>query len=752
MRGKTFKFRLFFVLIATVFIYSFSVQTGYAVAIFDLSVEKSHAEPDDFVYPNGAITYTIIVENLSGDTAQQVKVENPIPAQTSIMSVDVTKGFYDDISGIWELGDLNEGDSETMVINVTVDLGATGDIESTAHVFSPIAEDIDENPDNDTFTVASTVLPKPLVDISLIIEDMTDNPDPVIAGQNVVYTITACNIGTATATGVEVINEVPVNTTFVAALPSQGGYDETTGTWDVGDLVSAGSIPADCATLDLEVNVTPGTKDFIENIAEVFHDDDFNDDNNIAVEDTIVLTPGIDLGITITAEPDPVYQGQDVTYTIVIENFGTDTLLDVNGRIDLDNRISSTETCKCDATKGLCNGKTDPATWQIAAMHGGTKEVAVMTCPVPPNAPPGIYPVFANILPPDPNPENNEDEDETEVLAEVVPPTTRVIPGTGVYFLNEINVSFICDDEVSGCKETLYKIVPSGDTCIPDTIWDGNPITVPGNPSDEKELCYHSIDNALNGEDIKSATYTFASSPVDHFFCYQSRQTKVSLLVDPKNIPDSSVLIEDQFMSKEYNIRAIRKLCTPADKNGEGIIDDEVLLEGYLARKVRGAPKFQRIDGVAIVNQFGTYLVDVLKEYELLIPTSMDPEEIPSPPIYSSHDVDNYFCYAIKMRPDSPEFPSKLEVSIDDPISGITKNYRVFKPRRLCVPASKNGEGPKNSAHLVCHTVKEIGKQNKIRTQRGLYVNNQFGIGDVDAIRGKFELCVPTTKSLPDIP
>ncbi len=61
------------------------------------------------------------------------------------------------------------------------------------------------------------------------------------AGQPVQFTITARNVGTDDATGVQVTNELPAELripTGMAAFPSTGTYDAATGIWSIGALAA----------------------------------------------------------------------------------------------------------------------------------------------------------------------------------------------------------------------------------------------------------------------------------------------------------------------------------------------------------------------------------------------------------------------------------------------------------------------------------------------------------------------------------
>ena len=57
-----------------------------------------------------------------------------------------------------------------------------------------------------------------------------DDPDPVTAGQNLIYTIEVTNNGPDTATGASLTDTLPAGVTFVSANASQGTCNEAGGT------------------------------------------------------------------------------------------------------------------------------------------------------------------------------------------------------------------------------------------------------------------------------------------------------------------------------------------------------------------------------------------------------------------------------------------------------------------------------------------------------------------------------------------
>jgi len=101
-----------------------------------------------------------------------------------------------------------------------------------------------------------------------------DSPDPVVSGENIVYTLLVANSGSVTATDVRVDDQLPTGATFVSASP--GCSEGTKVSCDVGTLA-----PGDTATFNITVaapSVTTQTS--IKNCAVAYADNDENTDNN----------------------------------------------------------------------------------------------------------------------------------------------------------------------------------------------------------------------------------------------------------------------------------------------------------------------------------------------------------------------------------------------------------------------------------------------------------------------------------------
>jgi len=106
------------------------------------------------------------------------------------------------------------------------------------------------------------------------------------------------------------------------------------------------------------------------------------------------------------------------------------------------------------------------------------------------------------------------------------------------------------------------------------------------------------------------------SSNVDHYKCYRVRVTPGTARF-PRSVP---VGVADQFGTTQriMRLKHPRHLCTPVDKNGEGIKNPTGHLMCYIGRS---SPRVPKRVGVFLDNQFGQGKVDRSREQEFCIPS-----------------------------------------------------------------------------------------------------------------------------------
>jgi len=72
-------------------------------------------------------------------------------------------------------------------------------------------------------------------------------------------------------------------------------------------------------------------------------------------------------------------------------------------------------------------------------------------------------------------------------------------------------------------------------------------------------------------------------------------------------------------------VKKPRYLCNPVNKNNEGIHNSVSHLMCYQIKQVKGDPKFVKVVGVFVNNQFGPEQLDVKAPAELCVPALKSP-------------------------------------------------------------------------------------------------------------------------------
>ena len=160
-------------------------------------------------------------------------------------------------------------------------------------------------------------------DLDLVV---TDSPDPVIAGANLTYGITAENLGTADADNTTLIVFI-FQSTFVS---STGSCVDNSGvvTCDLGTLAAGGGpgpAPAGASSVsfDLVIQVDPYFNGSTLSHTFYLSADPFDLDlsnNSVTVDTTVELEA--DLQVTKSDSVDPVLEDDTVVYTVTVTNNG----------------------------------------------------------------------------------------------------------------------------------------------------------------------------------------------------------------------------------------------------------------------------------------------------------------------------------------------------------------------------------------------------------------------------------------------
>jgi hypothetical protein len=238
---------------------------------------------------------------------------------------------------------------------------------------------------------------------------------------------------------------------------------------------------------------------------------------------------------------------------------------------------------------------------------------------------------------------------------------------------------------------------------------------------------------------ITTSTTTTTLPPIDPFLCYKTKPTK-----NGAKFSREEVTLLDDFGGTTTNVIKPKGLCNPAALNGRAALDADTDLASYA---IKETPKHTRRKTIQVTNEFGEIVVDTIRPERLLVPSAKSLERSPAAPDPATHNLDHFKCYRIKLVKGSPTPHKGLQVTVGDPFTD-PKTFNVKKPRHLCNPVSKNGEGLKQpGGHLLCYKVKRSKGQPRHVRQKGVYVTDGFSGIQLDT-KNEELLCVPSLKKV----
>ncbi len=211
----------------------------------------------------GLLSHTIVVSNSGPDAANGVTVTDLFPDMTNLQLATLTPsgGATSSLTlgslpgALVDAVDLPAGSSLTYVVSGLIDGSATGTLLNAAAVTLPLAV-IDPNLANNTALDENTVIvPPPTSHADLTISKSVDQSRPLV-GDVITFHVEVTNHGPDAATAVVVKDALPSGLAFVSATASQGAYDETAGTWNLGQVDNGVT-----ATLQVSARVMPGPND-----------------------------------------------------------------------------------------------------------------------------------------------------------------------------------------------------------------------------------------------------------------------------------------------------------------------------------------------------------------------------------------------------------------------------------------------------------------------------------------------------------
>lgn len=194
------------------------------VKIADLSVIKliNNSNPNY----NDLIKWTIIVSNNGPNMATGVIVNDLLPKSVEYISSYLSKGFYNPVNGIWDVGNLNAG--EKLQLNIVSKIVKTGDITNVVNVKG---NEKDSNLTNNHFEKSVHV--KPAADLSI---EKSVSKQEVNINDLIEYVIEITNNGPDSAENIKVSELLNPNLKVISFESTKGNFNNTNNVLTIDSL------------------------------------------------------------------------------------------------------------------------------------------------------------------------------------------------------------------------------------------------------------------------------------------------------------------------------------------------------------------------------------------------------------------------------------------------------------------------------------------------------------------------------------
>ena len=201
-----------------------------------------------------------------------MKVTDVLPKGLTYISNTLSKGSYDNTTGVWEIGDLNNG--ETVTLNIQTSISSLGSIINIVNITGAERDwDMTNNNANSTETGTNRPIP-PIKTVDLTV-NKTVNSSHIIKGDTISWIITVYNNGPDTATNVKVTDLLPKGLVYINSTASKGSYNPNTSIWTIGDLNLGETV-----TLHIITKVNVSNTTLINSVNITGEEKDWNLSNN----------------------------------------------------------------------------------------------------------------------------------------------------------------------------------------------------------------------------------------------------------------------------------------------------------------------------------------------------------------------------------------------------------------------------------------------------------------------------------------
>ena len=379
-----------------------NTELGVPVLTQDKTVDAATAHEGD------TLTYAMTVGNTGTADATGVTASETLPTGATFVSATASTGTFDSTSGVWTVGTVAVGTTETLTVTVTVDAGTEGSTLVDRFSVTPppgVGPPEVENPctDNAAQSCAGTdILPPP--GSPELIQSKNVDQTTAVPGDTLTYTMGVANDGTAGATGVTAADTLPPGVTFMAAdTHGAGSYNPVTGIWNIGTVASATSVTLTItAILNTGTEASTQVNRFIvtsSGVPVVVLDPCSDVPTESCASTAVPGVPQLEQDKTVDQVTAPV--GATLTYTMTLANTGTG---DATGVVAHDALPSGASFISAN-TNGFGTFDDTTGSWNIGTIAVGATATLTVAMTVEPQAAGSmLVNAFQVVEPPDPPP------------------------------------------------------------------------------------------------------------------------------------------------------------------------------------------------------------------------------------------------------------------------------------------------------------------------------------------------------------
>ena len=283
------------------------------INVIDLAVNKTANHQNKTYNYGDNVEYVIEIVNNGPGIATDIIATDNLPEGLKFINANVPGGWTLSISNnkITINGEkLANGEKVLITIIAKAAKSNTTLINNIKVNGTGFDSNISNNNDSETIKIT------PLVDLA--ITKVVDNANPLF-DSIITYTITVVNNGPDKSFNVTVGDLLPDGVKFIS---SNGQYNPDTGVWFVGDLDANESVTLKIVVQVIKVgNITNNV-----NVTGTGHDTNLTN-NNASV--SVNVPESVLLNITKVANSTIIVAGENVGYTVVINNYGPSVASDV---------------------------------------------------------------------------------------------------------------------------------------------------------------------------------------------------------------------------------------------------------------------------------------------------------------------------------------------------------------------------------------------------------------------------------------